>query len=1187
MNLKIRHTQSLLFTQQMQKINQYFQQQQQSMVFMNISNFSGGSGESNQTEIPITNLNLNTLPVPTSEQLLGPGCYNPPLNLPIIFLFNNPVSIVTDQIGNIYIANENDIVKTTLYGNQFQMLTSGFTNTITNIAVNPQGTYLYIANISNLYRINTDGTNQILLYDQFDNLYGITVDTNGTVYATTMNSICIMDPDGNIQSTIYDPSFISLFDIGVSSQYIYVVSNYQTTLNFYNQILQIDKQYPYSITRTVQSNLANILGLSVTANDFLYISDTSNNNVIKIDAFGNLLQSYNDLSLNQPSGLTTDLNYNIYIADTNNNQIKKVNNNDTQYQPFTYQFSSPSGIAIDTAGNLYIADQEQSLLVAVNTLTGTQSFIPFLYPFNNANGLAIDNINQIIYVADTNNGIVQQQNINGENPVILGQGVFELPNSATVDPNGILYVTDMSFVYKVIPPTIFLISGSFPFQNPVGIAADSVYVYVADTAQTQIVKMTHTGANPTLIGYGFNQPGAICIDKYGYLFVADSLNNRIVKMDTYGNGMSYIQQGIQYPYSLIADNLSNYIYVITVNSILKLQFSESIPCSNPEQYMNDAITQFCYQKGCEAILYKKLVTAANNPQITQKQQYATDIRTFKKIPVSYQTLLASLNCNRPPVNTPLVYLFNNPQSITCDQVGNLYVSNLKQIIRMKYDGSNKKIIATGFENNLKNLAVNYNGTYLYVTSITYLIRMNTDGTNRLNLPPVFNLLYDVAVDQAGYVYVTDTNTIKIMDQNGENLVFVQNSQFFSLYAISVFNGDLFVISSYIDSANGVTTFYNQLLDIDMSRFSSYDSVKDLITGVITITVPDSGIRTVINQLSNMMGLYVYNKNLIYLSNPLQEQYVYNSSSQSFELNPLTNTVFKINGNGNILHNYNQDVSFNAPYDVTVDPKGNVYVTDSNFNQIIKIPTTTKDMVQITYQFKEPTAVAVDNQQNLYIIDLDLSNLCVFYADQTQAFIGSNLNNPGGIAIDNNNQYIYIANTNNKYVLRMNLNGSNPVILGNGYFVSPYGIAVDSKGAIYVTDTTQIKKINPNQTLTIFPYVFNYAIGIAVDTNGYIYVADINNTSIVKLDQNGMNATYIGYGFSNPYDVAVDALGYVYVADSQNSRIVRMDSYGNGLISFNEGVLIPYSVAVDNAQNVYTVTSDRIIKFRFGVQAVCA
>ena len=71
---------------------------------------------------------------------------------------------------------------------------------------------------------------------------------------------------------------------------------------------------------------------------------------------------------------------------------------------------------------------------------------------------------------------------------------------------------------------------------------------------------------------------------------------------------------------------------------------------------------------------------------------------------------------------------------------------------------------------------------------------------------------------------------------------------------------------------------------------------------------------------------------------------------------------------------------------------------------------------------------------------------------------------------------------------------------------------------------------------------NYIYGIAVDSSGNVYVTDSTQASIQKFDSNGAFITKWGsYGtgngkFSHPTGIAVDSSGNVYVADRFNARI---------------------------------------------------
>jgi uncharacterized protein YjiK len=138
-------------------------------------------------------------------------------------------------------------------------------------------------------------------------------------------------------------------------------------------------------------------GIAVDNNGNLYISDSGNNRVRKVDALGVIttlagtgMAGYggdngmaNAALLNYPSGIVFDTaSGNIYVADENNNRIRKIDGSGmittfagTGVAGFggdggaasAATLSAAEGVAVDTAGNIYISDSGNSRVRKVNT----------------------------------------------------------------------------------------------------------------------------------------------------------------------------------------------------------------------------------------------------------------------------------------------------------------------------------------------------------------------------------------------------------------------------------------------------------------------------------------------------------------------------------------------------------------------------------------------------------------------------------------------------------------------------------------------------------------------------------------------------------------------------------------------------------------------------------------------------
>lgn len=125
--------------------------------------------------------------------------------------------------------------------------------------------------------------------------------------------------------------------------------------------------------------------------------------------------------------------------------------------------------------------------------------------------------------------------------------------------------------------------------------------------------------------------------------------------------------------------------------------------------------------------------------------------------------------------------------------------------------------------------------------------------------------------------------------------------------------------------------------------------------------------------------------------------------------------------------------------------------------------------------------------------------------------------------------------------------------GNTDLQGMNGIAVDSKGNVFVATGNMIKKITPSGQVSVFAGSaqgalldgvgenarFNYISGLAIDLNDDIYVSDQFNKRIRKVTPAGVVST-VGTPPNNPVSIAADPKGEIYIGQDYS-----------GVFSFNK------------------------------------
>jgi uncharacterized protein (TIGR03437 family) len=390
----------------------------------------------------------------------------------------------------------------------------------------------------------------------------------------------------------------------------------------------------------VNAQLNSPRGLALDSSGNLYIADALNNRVRMVTAAGIIstfagnglpgaYQAVGDWSpapqgnLHLPSGVAVDQSGNVYIADTSNHSIRKVDaggpyaglihtlagdtfpgymGDGLLVSANQTEFRSPEDVAVDSSGNIYIADTGNSYIREIATdgiinsiagdgtigysgdgglATGAGLFQPY--------GISVDSAGDV-YIAEAADCRVRMIDLKLDINTIAGNGspgfagdsgpagaaLLNEPTGVVVDSSGNLYVADSlnGRVRKITPSAaISTVAGNGGYSysgdggpaakaelyQPQAVAVDaSGNSYIADSGNHVVRKVAANGTIATIAGNGvagyggdggsgakaqLNTPTGVAVDNSGNVYIADSGNHRVRRVASDGSISTFAGNG--------------------------------------------------------------------------------------------------------------------------------------------------------------------------------------------------------------------------------------------------------------------------------------------------------------------------------------------------------------------------------------------------------------------------------------------------------------------------------------------------------------------------------------------------------------------------------------------------------------------------------------------------------------------
>ena len=938
-----------------------------------------------------------------------------------------------------------------------------------------------------------------------------------------------------------------------------------------------------------------------------------------LDGTGNVDGTGTVVSFNEPYGVATDPAGNVYVADKENHTIRKITpagvvstfagtacaKGSVDGVGTAASFNRPYSVATDPTGNVYVADHENHTIRkitpagVVSTFAGSVgarggedgvgTAARFIFPL----GVATDSTGNV-YVVDGNNtirkitpaGMVStlagKAHADGSEDGVGATARFYHPNGVATDHAGNVYVTDSGnhTIRKITPDGVVStfagtvsaegrtdgVGAKARFRRPVGVATDRAgNVYVTDVGDiySTIRKITPAGVVSTFAGKarakgsaagigataGFSEPHGVATDYAGNVYVADSANHTIRKITPAGVVSTFAG---------------------TAAAVKK----------DTDGWADDigAAAHFNQTHGVATDSAGNLYVANDGVS-----------RAIRKITPAG---VVSTFCESSS--------FNDLRSVATDSAGNVYVTDHLIRNRSRDAGMGPGLLLVPLFRLFEEKKYD---TLRKITPAGVVSKFVGESAN-------FSYPNGVATDRAGNVYVADSGTHTIRKITPRKIIRVSVRTFAGASGTSGSTDGAGTAARFI-YPNGVATD-----SADNIYVTDHNSIRKITpAGVVTTfagNASSSGNRNghgTAARFNEPHGVAIDRAGNVYVAD--------SSNHTIRKITPagMVSTFAGKPGTKGSDDGVGAAARFSYPYGVATDSVGNVYVTDLENSTLRKITPAgivstlagtagakdSDDGVGAAARFYYPRGVATDSMGNVYVGDTGNSTVrkitpdgivsTLAGADESGRADGvgatARFSGIGSVATDRAGN-VYVADTNNSTVRKItpdgvvstfagtaDIRGGNRDGLGAAaHFGSVGGVATDSVGNVYVTDTnnTTLRKITPAGAVSTFAGTaraqgsadgigmaarFNDPQGVATDSADNVYVADSNNHTIRKITPAGVVSTFAGAAgasgsadgvgaaarFNHPGRMASDSAGNIYVVDSGNHTIRKITPAG--------------------------------------------
>ena len=326
----------------------------------------------------------------------------------------------------------------------------------------------------------------------------------------------------------------------------------------------------------------------------------------------------------------------------------------------------------------------------------------------------------------------------------------------------------------------------------------------------------------------------------------------------------------------------------------------------------------------------------------------------------------------------------------------------------------------------------------------------------------------------------------------------------------------------------------------------------------------------------------------------------------------------------------KEVRLIAPRNVLATASGSLFISDFGANRVLELRSdgSLTSLPLTAVELNSPAGLALDAEGNILVADSGNARVRRIRRDGRVDILAAAskempLERPVGLARRSDGSLL-IADTRGDFLWQLDAQGKSTILPPGGR-----DVAVDPFGNIVTAGSTWLRRVNPQGLIEILignnfatyrgdggPALaarLNRPVGVAADSKGNLYFTDTGNHRIRCVRPDGSISTVAGSGeagfrgdgglatqasLNTPTYLAVDAFDNVYVSDTGNQRVRvfvpggaiqtvggtgRNEFSGDGGLALQTSLAAPSGLALDREGNIYVAErgQNRVRRFAPG------